>query len=178
MRGELLQLERSDLARPAIVVADAPFERMRDLLGWSQILRGEPWLINLTVWTEFADDTHLKNTARTLDTRTGTLFVFADDSNGNETGSESHPELMIPNWPAADTFYEMGFTSSLSYYLVNQGTTLTLWTTTDAIRIPQLPMEQHFNVWAPGDHWSTGDKDGAPAKDATLSLDWFEYEPL
>jgi hypothetical protein len=146
-----------------------------------EILCGEPWLINLTVWTEFTDDTHLKNTARTLDTRTGTLFVFADDSNGNETGSESHPELMIPNWPAADTFYEMGFTwtsTSLSYYLVNQGTTLTLWTTTDATRIPQLPMEQHFNVWAPGDHWSTGDKAGPPAKDATLSLDWFEYEPL
>ena len=146
-----------------------------------EILCGEPWLINLTIWTEYTDDTHLMNQARTLDTRTGTLYVFANDSQGDETGSENHPELIMPGFPVAGTFYEMGFTwtsTSLTYFMVNQGTTLTLWEATDATRIPQLPMEQHFNVWAPGEHWLTGTTASPPANDATLSLDWFSYEPL
>ncbi len=52
-----------------------------------------------------------------------------------------------------------------------------LWAATDATRIPQAPMEQHFNIWAPGDHWSNGNAAPPPAQDATLTLDWFRYDP-
>jgi hypothetical protein len=146
-----------------------------------EILCGEPWLINLTIWTEYTDDTHLKNQSRVVDTRTGTVYVYANDQEGNETGTESHPELVVPGFFAAGTFYEMGFTwtpTDLRYFLNVGGTYVTLWDATDATRIPQLPMEQHFNLWAPGIHWSTGATAAVPAKDATLAPDWFRYDPL
>jgi hypothetical protein len=146
-----------------------------------EILCGEPWLINLTIWTEYTDDTHLKNQSRVVDTRTGTVHVYASDQEGNETGTESHPELAIPGFPQAGAFYEMGWTwapDHLRYFLVSGGTELTLWDATDATRIPQAPMEQHFNIWAPGIHWSTGAKAAPPANDATLAVDWFRYDPL
>ncbi len=146
-----------------------------------EILCGEPYLINLTIWTEYTDDTHCKNQSRVIDTRTGTVSVFADDqSSGDQTGTESHPELALPGWPEAGTFYEMGFTwapDHLTYFMVVGGTMLTLWDATDATRIPQLPMEQHFNIWATGESWSTGNAAPPPASDATLALDWFRYDP-
>ncbi len=146
-----------------------------------EILCGEPWLINLTIWTEYTDDQHVKNQSRVVDTRTGTVSVFANDRAGNMTGTESHPELAIPGFPQAGAFYELGWTwapNHLRYFLVSNGVELTLWDATDATRIPQLPMEQHFNIWAPGNHWSTGTNAAAPAHDATLTLDWFRYDPM
>lgn len=146
-----------------------------------EILCGEPWLINLTIWTEYTDDTHLKNQSRVVDTRTGTVYVYADDSSGNETGTESHPELVLAGFPASGTYYEMGFTwapDHLRYFISIGGADVTLWDATDATRIPQSPMEQHFNLWAPGEHWSTGETAAVPANDATLGLDWFRYDPL
>ncbi len=145
-----------------------------------EVLCGEPWLINLTIWTEYTDDQHFKNQSRVVDTRTGTVYVYADDQFGNQTGTENHPELLIPGWPQAGTFYEMGFTwapDHLTYFMLNGATTVTLWNATDTTRIPQAPMEQHFNIWAPGDHWSTGDAAAVPANAATLTLDWFRYDP-
>jgi hypothetical protein len=145
-----------------------------------EILCGEPYFINLTIWTEYTDDTHLKNQARVLDTRTGTLYVYANDSQGNETGTEAHPELAIPGFPQAGAFYEMGWTwapDHLRYFVVIGGQDVTMWDATDATRIPQAPMDQHFNIWAPGDHWSTGTKAGPPANDATFTVDWFRYDP-
>jgi hypothetical protein len=146
-----------------------------------EILCGEPWLINLTIWTEYTDDTHLQNQSRVVDTRTGTVYVYASDQEGNQTGTENHPELVVPGFPAAGTFYEMGFTwtaTDVRYFLNVGGSYVTLWDATDATRIPQLPMEQHFNLWAPGIHWSTGAKAAPPAADATLAPDWFRYDPL
>ncbi|HSY21976.1 MAG TPA: glycoside hydrolase family 16 protein [Polyangiaceae bacterium] len=146
-----------------------------------EILCGEPWLINLTIWTEYTDDTHLENQSRVVDTRTGTVYVYADDTSGNQTGTESHPELALAGFPSSGTYYEMGFTwapDHLRYFISNGGTDVTLWDATDATRIPQAPMEQHFNLWAPGEHWSTGESAAVPAQDATLSLDWFRYDPL
>ncbi len=145
-----------------------------------EVLCGEPWLINLTIWTEYTDDTHLKNQSRVVDMRTGTVDVYANDQEGTQTGTESHPELASLGWPEANTFYEMGWTwaaDHLEYFIVLNGQQLTLWNATDATRIPQLPMEQHFNIWAPGIHWSTGNTAGPPAHDATLTLDWFRYDP-
>jgi hypothetical protein len=145
-----------------------------------EILCGEPWLINLTIWTEYTDDTHLKNQSRVVDTKTGTVYVYANDQEGTQTSTESHPELAIAGFPQAGAFYEMGWewaADHLRYFLVSGGVELTLWDATDATRIPQLPVEQHFNIWAPGIHWSTGAKAAVPAKDATLTLDWFRYDP-
>jgi hypothetical protein len=145
-----------------------------------EVLCGEPWLINLTIWTEYTDDTHMKNQSRVVDTKAGKVYVYANDSSGNETGTEDHPELLVPGWPAAGTFYELGWTwaaDHLRYFMSIGGTDVTLWDATDATRIPQAPMEQHFNIWAPGIHWSTGATAGPPAQDATLTLDWFRYDP-
>ncbi len=135
-----------------------------------EILCGEPWLINLTIWTEFTDEQHLKNQSRVVDTKTGTVYVYADDSQGTETGTENHPELVIPGFPQAGAFYEMGWTwaaDRLTYFIVVDGTPVMLWNATEVSRIPQAPMEQHFNIWAPGTHWSTGNTAAVPAKDAT-----------
>jgi hypothetical protein len=145
-----------------------------------EILCGEPWLINLTIWTEYTDDSHFQNQSRVIDTKTGTTYVYADDTEGTQTGTENHPELLIPGWPQAGTFYEMGWTwtaTELRYFMVINGTELTLWDATEPSRIPQAPMYQHFNIWAPGISWSTGDKAAVPANDTTLALDWFRYDP-
>jgi hypothetical protein len=145
-----------------------------------EILCGEPYLINLTIWTEYTDDTHLKNQSRVVDMSKGVVDVYANDQEGNETGTESHPELLVPGWPEANTFYEMGWTwapDHLRYFLVLGGQEVTLWDATDTTRLPQLPMEQHFNMWAPGIHWSTGNTAAVPANDTTLAIDWFRYDP-
>jgi hypothetical protein len=147
-----------------------------------EVLCGEPWLINLTIWTEYNDDTHCKNQSRVVDTKAGKILVYADDqSNGVLTGSEDHPELALPGWPQPGAFYELGWTwapDHLRYFMNIGGNDVTLWDATDATRIPQAPMAQHFNLWAPGMHWSTGANAGPPAKDATLTLDWWRYDPL
>ncbi len=147
-----------------------------------EVLCGEPWLINLTIWTEYNDDTHCKNQGRVVDTKTGTVYVYANDqSNGVQTGTENHPELVVPGgWPQPGVFYELGWTwapDHLRYFMNIGGTDVTLWDATDATRIPQAPMEQHFNLWAPGMHWSTGANAGPPAKASTLTLDWWRYDP-
>jgi hypothetical protein len=147
-----------------------------------EILCGEPQLINLTIWTEYDSDTKCKNQSRVIDTTTGTVYVYADDqSNGDQTGMTSDPQLVIPGFPAAATFYEMGFTwtpTDLTYFMNIGGSYVTLWEATDATRIPQAPMAQHFNLWAPGISWSTGDTEPPPAGSSTLTLDWFRYDPL
>jgi hypothetical protein len=147
-----------------------------------EVLCGEPWLINLTIWTEYTDDTHCKNQSRVIDTKAGQLLVYANDqSNGVLTGTENHPELLIPGWPQPGMFYELGWTwapDHLRYFMNIGGADVTLWEATDATRIPQADMAQHFNLWAPGNHWSTGASAGPPAKDATLTLDWWRYDPL
>jgi hypothetical protein len=145
-----------------------------------EILCGEPWLINLTIWTEYTDDTHLVNQSRVVDTKAGKVYVYADDQEGNETSTEDHPELLLPGWPATGAFYELGWTwatDHLRYFMNVGGTYVTLWDATDATRIPQAPMAQHFNIWAPGISWSTGKAASPPANDATLALDWFRYDP-
>jgi hypothetical protein len=147
-----------------------------------EILCGEPQLINLTIWTEYQDDTHCKNQSRVVDTSTGTIYVYANDqSAGNQTGMMTDPQLKIAGYPTAGAFYEMGFTwaaDHLTYFMNVNGSYVTLWDATDATRIPQAPMEQHFNLWAPGQSWSTGMSAPPPAKDSTLVLDWFRYDPM
>ena len=146
-----------------------------------EVLCGEPWLINLTIWTEYTDDTHLKNQSRVVDTKAGKVYVYASDQEGNETSTEDHPELLLPGWPASGAFYELGWTwatDHLRYFMNIGGAYVTLWDATDAARIPQAPMAQHFNIWAPGISWSTGKAAAPPAHDATLTLDWFRYDPL
>ena len=146
-----------------------------------EILCGEPWLINLTIWTEYDDDTQCKNQSRVIDTQAGKIYVYADDqSNGDQTGTLDAPQLTLPGWPASGAFYELGFTwapDHLAYFMNIGGSYVTLWDATDATRIPQAPMEQHFNIWAPGMSWSTGMTAPPPANDATLTLDWFRYDP-
>ena len=146
-----------------------------------EVLCGEPWLINLTIWTEYTDGTHFRNQSRVVDTKAGKVYVYANDLSGQEINVETHPELQIPGFPQAGGFYEMGFTwtsAHLRYFMQLNGRYVTLWDATDVTRLPQLPMEQHMNLWAPGIHWSNGNPAGPPAKDATLTLDWFRYDPL
>jgi hypothetical protein len=147
-----------------------------------EVLCGEPWLINLTIWTEFNDDTHCKNQSRVVDMKAGKVYAYANDqSSGVLTGTEDHPELLIPGWPQPGTFYELGWTwapDHLRYFMNVGGADVTLWDATDATRIPQAEMAQHFNLWAPGIHWSTGANAGPPAKDSSLTLDWWRYDPL
>jgi hypothetical protein len=146
-----------------------------------EVLCGAPWLMNLTIWTEYNDDTHCKNQGRVVDTRAGKIYVYANDqSNGVETGTEDHPELVIPGWPQAGVFYELGWTwaaDHLRYFMNIGGSDVTLWDATDATRIPQAPMAQHFNLWAPGMHWSTGATAPPPAHASTLAIDWWRYDP-
>ena len=63
----------------------------------------------------------------------------------------------------------------IRWFMVLGGVEVTLWTFTDATRVPQHPATMRFNLWYPGEHWN---EDGAvsPAQnDATLSVDWLAF---
>ena len=84
-----------------------------------EILCGEPWLVNLTIWTEYTDDTHFKNQSRVVDTQTGTVYVYADDRRATRPAPRATRSCRIPGWPQAGAFYEMGFTWATDHFRTN-----------------------------------------------------------
>jgi hypothetical protein len=88
------------------------------------------------------------------------------------------PTLAHPGWYDPSAYYEMGWdwqAGQIRWFIVLGGNEITLWTFTDATRIPQAPAAMRFNAWYPGEHWNEGGTPVPPSKDATLSVDWLSF---
>jgi hypothetical protein len=143
-----------------------------------EILCSNPAKISLTVWSQYSSDTKFIKLTRVIDTATGD---YSESPNDHEYGlvPKGHDDAYrIPGFPKADSFYEMGFEwhpTRIRYFIVLDGTELTLWNFDDAAHVPQLDAPFLFNLWhAPMDWW-TGAAADYPAADATMSVDWFRY---
>lgn len=147
-----------------------------------EILCAQPGFINLTSWTGYTDDAHMRKKSRTIDLETGTLFVGLTDDYGHDATDPLNetidPALAHPGWYDPSAYYEMGWdwqADHVRWFIVLAGKEVTLWTLTDASRVPQHQAKMLFNLWRPASHWN---EDGTPVpakEDATLSLDWFSF---
>lgn len=147
-----------------------------------EILCGQPGFLNLTSWTDYTDDAHMRKKSRTIDLDTGTLHVGVTDGYGYDAADPLDgtvdPSLAHPGWYDPAAYYEMGWDwqpDHLRWFIVLGGKELTLWSFTDATRIPQHPAPMLFNLWHPHDHWNEAGAAAPAQADATLSLDWFAF---
>jgi beta-glucanase (GH16 family) len=143
-----------------------------------EILCSNPAKISLTIWSQYSSDTQFIKLTRVVDTATGN---YSESPNDHEYGlvAKGHDDAFRhPGFPAADTFYEMGFewhADRIRYFIVLDGAEVTLWDLQDAAHVPELEAPFLFNLWhAPMDWW-TGASADYPAADATMSVDWFRY---
>jgi hypothetical protein len=144
-----------------------------------EVLCGTPNILSLTVWTEYTSDTLFKKWTRAVDLSTGEVF---ESTAANQFGVASKgidPQLAHPSFRGSDEYYEMGFEwepAYIRYFIVIDGSEVTLWRFTDKTLIPTLPGRWLFNLWHSNQHWyGPGGAANYPAKDATLSLDWARY---
>ena len=147
-----------------------------------EILCAQPSFLNMTSWTEYSDDHHMRKKSRIVDLDTGTIYVGRTDGYGKDPGDPLNgtvdPALSHPGWYHAGSYYEMGWDwqpNRIRWFIVLGGREVTLWTLTDAVRIPKEPSTLRFNLWHPKKHWNEAGLAMTPAKDATLSIDWLEY---
>jgi len=144
-----------------------------------EILCGNPHTISLTAWTDYASDTSFLAMSRLVDLSTGAYSQTTNPASYDQTPMGTLPAFQHPEFPAANTYYEMGFdwrASELRFFIVLGGQEITLWDFTDAAHIPTLASQLMFNVWHPTTHW-TGDNSAAnyPANDAVAKLDWAKH---
>lgn len=147
-----------------------------------EILCAQPSFINLTSWTGYTDDTHMRKKSRTIDLDTGTIHVGITDDYGYDAADPLDgtidPALAHPGWYDPAAYYEMGWdwqADHVRWFIVLDGKEITLWTLTDASRVPQHPAKMLFNLWHPGEHWNTSGAVVPTTTDATLSVDWFSF---
>jgi len=125
------------------------------------------------------DDNGFKKWTRAVDLSTGEVF---ESSAANQFGVVSKgidPQLAHPSFRGSEQYYEMGFEwepGYIRYFIVIDGSEVTLWRFTDKTLIPTLPGGWLFNLWHSNQHWyGPGGSANYPAKDAMLSLDWARY---
>ena len=59
----------------------------------------------------------------------------------------------------------------IRWFIVIRGREVTLWSFTDAARIPKEPSSLRFNLWHPRKHWNEAGAAMPALKDATLSVE-------
>lgn len=147
-----------------------------------EILCAQPGYINLTSWSQYTDDSHMRKKSRIIDLDTGTVYAGVTDGYGIDqsdsiTGTVD-PTLSHPGWYDPTAYYEMGWDwqpGQVRWFMVLGGKEIFLWTLTDAVRIPQHPATMRFNLWYPGTHWNEGGTAAPAQDDATLSVDWLSF---
>ncbi|RYG69522.1 hypothetical protein EON77_14635 [bacterium] len=124
----------------------------------------------------------MRKAGRAIELDTGTILTGAVDAFGLDYGNAEYgkrdPNLVVPGFPDANTFYEMGWewqSSYIRWFLVVGGKEVTLWTLRDASRIPQNPSKVLMNLWHPSEHWDGRGKADPAANDATLAVDYFSF---
>jgi len=148
-----------------------------------QVVCGAPQFLYLTVFTDYEVDgsgvERFRKLTRVIDFSNGNVFdTPAPDQDGfSKTGQE--PSLMRAGALATGEYHELGFewhATSLRFFLVLEGSELTLWNLTDPARIPSAEVTIMYNIWHPDSQWypKSGSAD-FPAHDVTLSVDWLRF---
>ena len=145
-----------------------------------QSLCGTPELLFLTVFTDYQIDDagaeQFEKLSRAIDFSTGDVYDTLSSQRDEFALTDTVAEFMRPDFPATDAFYEVGFdwhTDAIRFFIVLDGTELSLWTLSDPMRIPQQPVHFVYNLWHPASHWhpASGSAD-FPAQDVELVVDW------
>jgi hypothetical protein len=149
-----------------------------------QFLCSAPSTIYLTLWTDYEENEagvpqRFIKLRRIVDFATGDIYDSVSDTTDDYAKTGSDPTFARPGFPAASAFYEMGFdwhASSVRFFIVVDGTEMTLWTVTDPTHIPQSTVSMLYNVWHPSEHWPPrSGPANYPAEDVVLHVDWFGY---
>jgi hypothetical protein len=146
-----------------------------------EILCDAPTWILMTSWVDYdtRNGERFKRWSRAIDVSTGQIMESpTDDAFGLEViGSD--PALVFPGFPAADAFYEMGFSWSadaVRWFIVIDGVERELWTLRDRRYIPTRPVQLLFNLWHPPTHWfAPGGAAAHPLADSGMEVDWVKY---
>jgi hypothetical protein len=143
-----------------------------------EILCSNPAKISLTVWSQYSSDTKFIKLTRVVDTATGNYSESPNDHEYGLVAKGSDAAFRHPGFPNPDAFYEMGFewhADRIRYFILLDGTEVTLWELNDAAHVPQLDAPFLFNLWHAPTDWWTGASADYPAADATMSVDWLRY---
>ena len=145
-----------------------------------QALCGTPELVFLTVYTDYEVDgtgtEQFRKLTRSIDFSTGDVYDTPSSQSDEFALTDTVAAFLRPDFPAADTFYEVGFewrADAVRFFMVLDGAELSLWTLSDPTSIPQLPLHFMYNLWHPASHWhpASGNAD-FPAQDVALVADW------
>ena len=78
-----------------------------------EILCAQPSFLNMTSWTEYTDDHHMRKKSRIVDLDTGTVYVGKTDGYGKDVrdplNGKVDPALAHPGWYHEGSYYEMGW---------------------------------------------------------------------
>jgi hypothetical protein len=143
-----------------------------------EILCSDPAKISLTIWREYSSDTQFVKLTRMVDIATGDYSESPSDHEYGLVAKGHDDTFRHPGFPSSDAFYEMGFewhADRIRYFIVLDGSEVTLWDFRDASHVPQLEAPFLFNLWHAPTNWWTGASADYPAADATMSVDWFRY---
>lgn len=147
-------------------------------------LCGDPAYLWLTVWTDYesAPAEQFRRTSRLVNMRTGATQTteLGGSSWGGLSASAAIPGLALTDFPAANTYYRLGFewrADSVRYFLIHEGVEIELWKLSGAEYVPQRPAEFLINLWHPDTHWSKAGDADFPANDAELRIDWLGIWP-
>jgi hypothetical protein len=146
-----------------------------------EILCGAPTWILMTSWVDYdtRNGERFKRWSRAVNVATGQIMESpTDDAFGLEViGTD--PALVFPGFPAADAFYEMGFSWSadaVRWFIVIDGVEHELWTLRERQYISTRPVQLLFNLWHPPTHWfAPGGPAAHPLQDSTMEVDWVKY---
>jgi hypothetical protein len=144
-----------------------------------QFLCGTPHRLYLTVFTDYESDTQFRKLARAIDFATGDVFDTLAPDQETFALSDNVKAWLRRELFSAGTFYVTGFewhAHSLRFFIELDGVEQTLWTLSDAARIPQRPVTFLYNLWHSDTHWYPANGAAAfPAEDVVMHVDWFEY---
>jgi hypothetical protein len=149
-----------------------------------QFLCSAPSIMYLTLWTDYEEDDagrpqKFVKLRRIVDFATGDVYDTTSDTTDVYAKTTTEPAFARPGFPAASTFYEMGFdwhADSARFFIVLDGAELTLWSVADRAHIPQASVRILYNMWHPAEHWYPRTGPALyPAADVTLRVDWFGY---
>jgi hypothetical protein len=147
------------------------------------LLCGAPSVVVLTAWTDYQKNRdgseQLVRRSRAVDLSSGDIYDSISDGARGYARTGNDPALVRPGFPTPGLFYEVGYDwqpTAVRFFIVIDGTELTLWTLADATLIPQVPLQLRYNLWHPEAHWlPPGASASYPGQDAALAVDWFKY---
>ena len=144
---------------------------------------GTPSFLVLTAWSDFQRQVDGQETfsklSRAIDLSTGDIHDTVSPTERAFARTGNSPAMVHAGFPAPGAFYEVGIewqSTHVRFFVVLDGSELTLWDMTDARYVPQVPLPLMYNVWHPATHWvpqmTVADY---PANDGVLRMDWVRF---